>query len=177
MTDSAMEQGQQWLKTLLQLAGIPADVKAEVENNPSGNKPGEEPVASYWLKIDETSLSPEQVETLTGDRGAVLDGIQYLANASLNLNHTEPVGFYIIELNGYRAKRQAELKELALEAKEQVLASAQEIEIKSLSSAERRQIHTILQEYPELETFSRGKEPHRHLVVRRRNESDANPLG
>ncbi len=168
MTDSAMERGQQWLKTLLQLAGIPAEVKAEVETNPmSGRKLGEEPVDSYWLTIDQTNLSTEQIETLTGDRGAVLDGIQYLANASLNLNQTEPVGFYIIELNGYRAKRQAELNAIAIEAKDQVLATDREVEIKSLSSAERRQIHTILQEYPELETFSRGKEPHRHLVVKR----------
>jgi len=173
MTDSAMERGQQWLTTLLQLAGIPAKVKAEVESNTGGHKVGEEPVDSYWLKIDETNLSPKQIETLTGDRGTVLDGIQYLANATLNLNQTEPHGFYIVELNGYRAKRQAELEAIALEAAEQVRASAEEVEIKSLSSAERRQIHTILQEYPELETFSRGKEPHRHLVVRRKSESDA----
>ncbi|WP_009631822.1 protein jag [Synechocystis sp. PCC 7509] len=171
MTDSAMEQGQQWLKTLLQLSGIPADVKANVDNS-SAHKPGEESVDSYWLTIDETNLSKEQVETLIGSSGEVLDGIQYLANATLNLNQTEPHGFYIIELNGYRAKRQAELSAIALEAKEKVLTSTEEVEIKSLSSAERRQIHTILQEYPELETFSRGKEPHRHLVVRRLGEDN-----
>jgi spoIIIJ-associated protein len=171
--DSAMERGQQWLTTLLQLSGIPAEVKAEVENNPSGHKPGEEPVDSYWLTIDGTNLSSKQVETLTGDRGTVLDGIQYLANASLNLNQLEPHGFYIVELNGYRAKRQAELQTIANEAAEQVKATGEEVEIKSLSSAERRQIHTILQEYPELETFSRGKEPHRHLVVRILSEGDA----
>lgn len=165
--DSAMERGQQWLTTLLQLAGVPAEVKAEADNSPSGHKQGEEPVDSYWLTIDQTNLSDEQIKTLTGDRGTVLDGIQYLANASLNLNHSQPTGFYIIELNGYRAKRQAELQAIALEAAEQVRSSGEEVEIKSLSSAERRQIHTILQEYSELETFSRGKEPHRHLVVRR----------
>lgn len=170
--DSAMERGQQWLTTLLQLAGIPADVKAEADNSPSGHKQGEEPVDSYWLTIDQTNLSDEQIKTLTGDRGTVLDGIQYLANASLNLNRSQPTGFYIIELNGYRAKRQAELQAIALEAAEQVRSSGEEVEIKSLSSAERRQIHTILQEYPELETFSRGKEPHRHLVVRRLMQGD-----
>lgn len=164
--DSAVK-GQQWLTTLLQLAGIPADVKAEVESNPGGHKPGETPVDSYWLTIDEKSLSAEQVATFTGSQGEVLDGIQYLANATLNLNQTEPQGFYIVELNGYRAKRQIELNAIALSAAEQVRATEEEVEIKSLSSAERRQIHTILQEYPELETFSRGKEPHRHLVVRR----------
>ena len=176
--DSAMERGQQWLKTLLQLSGISTEVKAEVENNStSGHKLGETPVDSYWLTIDPTNLSPRQIETLTGDRGTVLDGIQYLANATLNLNQAEPHGFYIIELNGYRAKRQAELQEIATEAAEKVRATAQEVEIKSLSSAERRQIHTILQEYPELETFSRGKEPHRHLVVRLLQKSDDSNLG
>ena len=162
--DSAVK-GQQWLKTLLQLAGVPADVKAEVES-PGEHKPGETPVDSYWLTIDDKSLSAEQVATFTGSQGEVLDGIQYLANATLNLNQTEPQGFYIVELNGYRAKRQVELNAIALSAAEQVRATEEEVEIKSLSSAERRQIHTILQEYP-LETFSRGKEPHRHLVVRR----------
>lgn len=176
--DSAMERGQQWLKTLLQLSGISTEVKAEVENNStSGHKLGETPVDSYWLTIDPTNLSPKQIETLTGDRGTVLDGIQYLANATLNINQAEPHGFYIIELNGYRAKRQAELQEIATVAAEKVRETAEEVEIKSLSSAERRQIHTLLQEYPELETFSRGKEPHRHLVVRRLQKSDDSNLG
>lgn len=165
MTDSAKQRGQQWLESLLQLAGVGALVKATQEDD-SASKPEDEQVKNYWLTIDETNLTAEQIENLIGDRGAVLDGMQYLANAALNLSQ-EQQAFYTIELNGYRAKRQTELQEIALEAAEKVLASGEEIEIKSLSSAERRQIHTILQDYEELETFSKGKEPHRHLVVRR----------
>lgn len=163
MTDSAKQTGQQWLESLLKLAGVSAGVKATEEDSASNSQE----VKNYWLTIDETNLSAKQVENLIGAQGAVLDGIQYLANATLNLGQKEQQAFYTIELNGYRAKRQAELQEIAQSAAQQVLASGKEVEIKSLSSAERRQIHTILQDYEELETFSKGKEPHRHLVVRR----------
>lgn len=163
MTDSAKQRGQQWLESLLQLAGVGALVKATQEESASKSEDGQ---VNYWLTIDETNLSAEQIENLIGDRGAVLDGMQYLANATLNLNQDQQA-FYTIELNDYRAKRQIELQQVAQSAAEKVLSSGEEVEIKSLSSAERRQIHTILQDYQELETFSKGKEPHRHLVVRR----------
>jgi len=44
---------------------------------------------SYWLTIDETNLTPEQIHVLIGSEGHVLDAIQYLANATLNLNQTQ----------------------------------------------------------------------------------------
>ncbi|MGF1674876.1 MAG: R3H domain-containing nucleic acid-binding protein, partial [Rivularia sp. (in: cyanobacteria)] len=49
---------------------------------------------------------------------------------------------------------------------DQVRNTGREVEVKSLSSAERRQVHTLLKEFEDLESFSQGKEPHRHLVVR-----------
>jgi spoIIIJ-associated protein len=97
----------------------------------------------------------------------VLDAIQYLANSVLNLNQADELqASYTIELNGYRVKREAEIRALAENAAAEVRSTGQEVEIKSLSSAERRQIHTFLKEFRDLETFSHGKEPHRQLVVR-----------
>ena len=51
---------------------------------------------------------------------------------------------------------------------QQVRQTGEEVEMKSLSSAERRQIHTFLKDAEDLETESRGQEPDRRLVVRRR---------
>jgi spoIIIJ-associated protein len=97
----------------------------------------------------------------------VLDGIQYLANSVLNLNQPEEnQQAYTVELNGYRVRREAEIRTLAETAAAEVRFSGREVELQSLSSSERRQIHTLLQEFSDLETFSRGKEPNRHLVVR-----------
>jgi spoIIIJ-associated protein len=165
-TDSQMQRGQQWLQTLLQLAGLSVDVKGELEKTASLQGDSQEP-DSFWLTIDETNLTPEQIQILIGADGSVLDAIQYLANSILNLNQSpEQQGSYTVELNGYRVARQAEIRAMAEAAAQQVRASGQEVEIKSLSSAERRQVHTFLKEFSDLETFSRGKEPHRHLVVR-----------
>jgi spoIIIJ-associated protein len=163
MVDSSIVKGQEWLTQLLQKAGLSATVSGSEEEVPLDSEEG----ASYWLTIDEANLSPEQISTLIGSNGLVLDAIQYLANSILNLNQsTELQASYTIELNGYRVKRQAEIRALAENAASAARASRNEIEIKSLSSAERRQVHTYLKDYPDLETFSRGKEPHRHLVVR-----------
>lgn len=164
MIDSQMQRGQQWLKSLLQIIGVSADV---TESYPAPGESGHFPEPdSYWLTIDETDLMPEQVQVLIGPQGTVLDAIQYLANAILNLNQTvEQQASYTVELNGYRVRRQAEIQVLAEAAALEVRSSGKEVEIKSLSSAERRQIHTFLKDFTDLETFSRGKEPHRYLVV------------
>ena len=167
MNDSLMQRGQQWLETLLQLTGVTANVKAELKTTPVSVESDFQESDSYWLTIDETNLTPEQIQGLIGSQGQVLDAIQYLANAILNLNQIQDQqGSYTVELNGYRVFRQAEIQALAEQAAESARSSGQEIELKSLSSAERRQIHTFLQEFTDLETFSRGTEPHRHLVVR-----------
>lgn len=166
MTDTPMQRGQEWLKSLLRLSGVSVHVKGELETAANQYEQSQEP-DNYWLTIDETNLTPEQIKIFIGSDGSVLDAIQYLANSILNLNQiTDGQASYTIELNGYRLQRQEEVRAMAEAAAEQVRSSSQEVEIRSLSSAERRQIHTYLKDFGDLETFSRGKEPHRHLVVR-----------
>ncbi|MBH8556301.1 RNA-binding protein [Nostocaceae cyanobacterium CENA357] len=166
MLDSSMQRGQQWLKTLLQLTGVPAEIQGNLATALLQEGDSPEP-DNYWLTIDETNLTPQEIQVLIGPDGSVLDAIQYLANSVLNLNQPqEEQASYTIELNGYRVKRQAEIKAMAEAAADEVRSTGQEVEIKSLSSAERRQVHTFLKDFGDLETFSRGKEPHRHLVVR-----------
>ncbi|MBD2513775.1 RNA-binding protein [Nostoc sp. FACHB-973] len=165
MSNIPMQRGQQWLKTLLELSGISTEIHGNVETaQPDEDSPESD---NYWLTIDQTNLTPEQIQVLIGADGSVLDAIQYLANSVLNLSQSqEEQASYTIELNGYRVKREAEIRALAEAAADEVRFSGREVEIKSLSSAERRQIHTFLKDFGDLETFSRGKEPHRHLVVR-----------
>ena len=160
MNDQRLERGQQWLDQLLKLVGVPTVVgieppKADVEIS-----------SGYWLTIDHTKLTPEQIDILIGPEGTTLDAIQYLANSILNINQDrEQQAAYSIELNGYRLRRQAELRSLADHAAQQARETGKEYEIKSLSAAERRQIHTFLEGCEDLETFSRGQEPDRRLVV------------
>lgn len=163
MMEPPIERGKQWLETLLKHMGFPTQVQIgegelyEVDDD------------ACWLIIDETQLTPEQVNILLGQKGEGIDAIQYLANTILNLGAvSEEQRAFTVELAGYRIKRQAELMALAKEVARQVRQTGQEVEMKSLSSAERRQIHTFLKDAEDLATESRGQEPDRRLVVRLR---------
>ncbi|MCA1991938.1 MAG: RNA-binding protein [Coleofasciculus sp. S288] len=162
MSNELMQRGQHWLEQFLNLSSLPTSVKATLEE-PHEDKP------SCWLTIDQTKLTSEQIQTLIGLDGSVIDAIQYLANSILNLGQEDTQqAAYTIELDGYRIRRQAELRAMAEYAAKKVRETGEEFELKSLSSAERRQVHTFLKECDDLETQSRGQEPDRRLVVRRR---------
>ncbi|MBD2441634.1 RNA-binding protein [Dolichospermum sp. FACHB-1091] len=166
MSDISMQNSEQWLQNLLLLMGLSTQVRANLETTQASEQ--DTPTGeNYWLTIDQTNLTSEQIRVLIGAGGSVLDSIQYLANSILNLNQPEDNHTaYTVELNGYRVRREAEIRTLAETAAAEVRFSGREVELQSLSATERRQIHTLLQDCPDLETFSRGKEPHRHLVVR-----------
>ncbi|MEL7334576.1 MAG: R3H domain-containing nucleic acid-binding protein [Cyanobacteria bacterium J06560_2] len=162
-----MEKSISWLEKLLGLQGLEASVSGNQTTGDLGDD-------SYWLTIDTANLSEDDVTTLIGERGAVLDAMQYLANTILNMGVDESAQHaYTLEINGYRKQRQAELKQLADEAAEEVLNKGKrEHEVKGLSSAERRQVHGLLGAYENIETFSRGREPERHLVVKLASAKD-----
>lgn len=157
-----MQRGKQWLEDLLKLSGFPATVEATLGEE-------EEDSTSYWLTIDREHLTPNQIQTLIGGQGSTLDAIQYLANSILNIT-AEPdrQGAYTVEINGYRIQRQAEIRALVEDAAVRVRETGEDFEMKSLSSAERRQIHTLLKDSEDLETFSRGQEPDRRLVIKKK---------
>lgn len=163
MDKQLMQRGQQWLEELLRLSKFGAPVRPTLTDDSGDDKP------NYWLTIEQTQLTPKQVEILIGPDGIVLDAIQYLANSILNLGQDEEgQAAYTIEIDGYRLRRQEELRAMADHAAQTVRETGQEYELKSLSSAERRQVHTFLKECEDLETQSRGQEPDRRLVVRLR---------
>lgn len=155
MSDRPNERSQQWLTQLLQLAAVPAQVEVEEKSD------------CYWLTIDRTNLTPEQIDILIGPNGSTIDSIQYLANTILNLGQSpDGQAAYTIELDNYRSRRQEQLQAIAQDAVDRVRQTSEEYEIASLSSAERRQLHNLFKEYDDLEAYSRGQEPDRRMVVR-----------
>ena len=147
-----LERGREWLEKLLQAMSVSVPVSAE----------------NGMLEIEASDLLDSEKEVLLGRNGATLDAMQYLANMLLNLHLPAEERFsYTVELDGYRQRRQAEIQQMVVTAVEQVRSTGEECELQSLSAAERRHVHTLLatEDYLDLSTFSRGREPHRHLVV------------
>ena len=157
--ESQISLGKEWLQQLLNLMGIAAEVKTEGFEITSDS-------GSSWLNIDGSSLSSEQKQRLIGDKGGNIDAVQYLANTILNLDlDPEAQSSFVIELDSYRVKRHRELTELTQQAIDKVRTTGEELEIPGLSSAERKEIHSLLQDVEDLATESRGQEPNRSLVV------------
>jgi len=163
MRERQIERGKEWLQKLLKIMAIPASVATA---SPIPQQDNEE---TSWLIVNHENLASKQIEALIGPKGEAIDSIQYLANTLLNIG-VEPgeQRSFTIELNGYRVQRQRELQALIEEVAERVRQTGNEEKIESLSSAERRQIHTLLKDSEDLATESRGQEPNRHLVVRLR---------
>ena len=93
-----MEKSISWLEELLALQGLKASVSGSQNTGDLADD-------SYWLTINTDSLTTEEVNSLVGDRGQVLDSIQYLANITLNIGQAEDEQrAYTIEINGYRKK-------------------------------------------------------------------------
>ena len=162
--------GANWLQELLSLMGYATSVDmrlAEVspEQAANGSK-------NYWLDISADGLQDQQIQRLIGKDGIVLDSLQYLSSILLNRHlpsdklETENRNFYTVELNGYRSNRIADLQSLAENAVNQVRETQTEFVIKQLSSADRRHIHQLLEDFPDIETHSQGREPNRHLIVK-----------
>jgi spoIIIJ-associated protein len=159
-----------WLQELLSLMGYATSVdirlaEASPELVTAGTK-------NYWLDINADGLQEQQIQRLIGKDGVVLDSLQYLSSILLNLHlpsdtaATENRNFYTVELNGYRSDRLASLQTLAENAVQQVRETQTEFVIKQLSSADRRHIHQLLEDFPDVETHSEGREPNRHLIVK-----------
>jgi spoIIIJ-associated protein len=154
----AQQRGREWLNQFFQMAGFAPDLEADACQS--------EADGSCWLTIQSDGLSSDQIDALIGEQGNVLDALQYLLNTSLNVGHPrDEQQAYTLELNGYRVQRQAELREMAEAAVQQVREQGGEYEMPALSAAERRQVHTFLKTFEDLSTFSRGQEPDRRLVV------------
>ena len=155
-----IQSGKEWLEQLLDAMCLNAEVNTEGFETVSADS------HSNWLNIDGSNFTPEQKDKLIGNKGEGIDAIQYLANTILNLDlYPEGQCSYVIELDGYRVRRNQELATLTREAIEKVRETGQEVEIPNLSAAERKQIHSLLESVDDLKSQSRGQEPNRNLVV------------
>ncbi|NJK41721.1 MAG: RNA-binding protein [Acaryochloridaceae cyanobacterium SU_2_1] len=163
MNDQQVIRGQEWLATLFRHLGMILQIDTA---RPKTLPDQLSDFGGCWLTIDDQDLSPEQIDWLMEDQGQVLDAMQYLINSTLNLGQDPSARVsYTIEFRGLRAQRYTELSNLAHQAVQKVLQTQQPYELASLSAVERRLVHTMLVDEPQIETYSQGEEPHRCLVV------------
>jgi spoIIIJ-associated protein len=103
------------------------------------------------------------VGVLVGERGNMLDAIQHLAQRFV-LRGGEGLRVRV-DIDGYRERREAELRDEADRAAERALAEGRPIALAPMLAADRRVVHERLRDRTDVETHSEGEEPQRRLVV------------
>ena len=113
------------------------------------------------------NLKTETPEILIGQGGQTLAEIQHLLKAILKRKIKTNEPFYLdIDINDYKKKKLAYLKELAKSTAQEVALTKKEKILPPMPASERRVIHLELAAHPNVTTKSLGEEPERRVVVR-----------
>lgn len=110
---------------------------------------------------------------LIGRHGHTLDALQYVVNIIINKGIEESNRKkIIIDIEGYRERRKDIVSRYAYEKAEIVKRSGKKIALCSMNAIERRMVHLVLQEEPEVVTYSEGTEPFRRVIIAPREKEN-----
>ena len=110
------------------------------------------------------TLVAEKSSEIIGYRGEVLDAIQTLAGAALNIGKKD-YKKVVVDCENYRDRREETLIKLAHKLEAKATEMRREVILEAMSPFERRIIHTELAESQTVTTKSEGKEPNRYVVI------------
>jgi spoIIIJ-associated protein len=109
-------------------------------------------------------LHGEDMGLFIGRHGQTIDAVQHLAYKIAA--HGESLAPKVeVDAAGYRERRRHALERIADQAAGDALRSRRPVALDAMSATERKVVPEYLQERPDLETYSEGTEPDRHLVV------------
>jgi len=109
-------------------------------------------------------LSGGDLGILIGKRGQTLDALQYLAGTVAN-RYSNTFVRIVLDAEHFRERRRKTLEELALKLAARVVRSRKDVVLEPMTSQERKTIHTVLQNHPQVKTYSKGDEPNRRIVI------------
>ena len=164
----------------LGIGGAPAKIRVLYEEKEADRKEAIETFLKGLLmrlhseatpKVEETSQGMYQVVlegprlgALIGRRGETLDAIQQITNYAVNRGEEKRVKIHI-DAENYRQKREESLRRLAEKTAEKAARYRKNMILEPMNAYERHVIHTALQDWEDITTYSTGNEPNRRIVV------------
>lgn len=152
--DDTLKLAEDIISELLEKMNLEANVNARY-----GEKGENLPHHPILVDITGNDLS-----ILIGRRAKTLNALQYIARLILGkeLQHGIPLS---IDVEGYRERREKQVRQLARRVAEQVSDTGREQALEPMPANERRFAHLELQEEAQVYTESVGTDPHRKVVI------------
>ena len=115
----------------------------------------------YGLNVD---LNGEDIGFLIGYRGETLYAFQNIISAIASKGLETRVRL-ILDIEGYKAKREKTLEDLAEKIAKTVVKTRRDVTLEPMQAYERKIIHSKLQNNSKVTTKSIGEEPRRRVVI------------
>jgi len=145
--------GREIVEDLLDYMGFPGDVDVLGAGKENGT-----PTLTLAI-VDGDSMG-----ALIGRRGETLQAFQFITQLLVNrrLGHWTRV---LLDIEGYRSRRERYLKDTALRAAEKAMRYRESIELDPMIPSERRIVHLTLASHESVTTHSEGEGDNRRVIV------------
>jgi spoIIIJ-associated protein len=110
------------------------------------------------------TLHGDDLGLFIGRHGQTIDAVQHLAYKVASTAGT-PAPRVVVDAAGYRERREQVLHRQAEQAAAQAVRTARPVALDAMSAVERKVVHEYLKDRPDVQTYSEGTDPDRHLVV------------
>jgi spoIIIJ-associated protein len=110
------------------------------------------------------TLVGDDLGLFIGRHGQTIDAVQHLAQRIVFKGAPSDLRV-VIDAAGYRDRRATALRRQADDAADEALRYGRPVALDAMVASERRLVHEHLRERGDVETYSEGNEPDRHLVV------------
>lgn len=125
--------------------------------------------ATVELEIDGTELdvrvTGSELGLLVGPSGRTLNAVQDLARVAAQRRLGDHETRLRVDVGGYRARREAALADFARSVAEQVRSTGTARSLEPMASADRKVVHDILNDEPDVTSRSVGDDPDRRIIV------------
>ena len=112
----------------------------------------------------QVDIRGEDMGAVIGRRGDTLDAIQYLTSLYVNKGVEGHIRV-TVNTENYRARREESLQRLARKMAGKAVRYHRNMTLEPMNPYERRIIHSALQDYSGVTTYSTGSEPNRRIVI------------
>jgi spoIIIJ-associated protein len=122
-----------------------------------------------FSEVDEETVQVaavgDDLGLLVGPRGATLSAVQDLTRTFVQRQSENRTDRILVDVGGYREKRNAALRRFAGGIAEDVKGSGNERALEPMSAADRKVIHDAINDIDGVATRSDGMEPTRYVVI------------
>jgi spoIIIJ-associated protein len=152
-SNALLEFSAETTRELLAKMKLPAKVVAKYGD---ADENGETPIL--------VDIRGDELSVLIGRRAETLNALQYILGLIVSKESQNWVQV-VVDVEGYRARREKQLRQLARRMAEQSVRSGKRQILEPMSSAERRIIHLELRSHPDVTSESVGEEPARKVTI------------